>query len=91
MVIDELLGPFAASGDMRLLVDDGSTVDRDNRFRMLRDAMKAAGVDLAGCDWTVLHWLAGQDVQAAAAVARWVERARMAGLASGTGSASCAP
>jgi hypothetical protein len=87
MVIDELLGPFAASGDMRLLKkpDGGSTVARDDRFRMLEDAMKNAGVDLARWDWTVLRWLADQDVQAAAAVARWVGCARLAGLAAGTG------
>ena len=84
---DELLGPFATSGGSLLAAssDHGSFTGHDDRFWMLRDTMKAAGVDLAGWDWIVLSWLADQDVQAIAAVARWVGLARLAGLAARTG------
>jgi hypothetical protein len=92
MAVDELVGPFAVSGASLLAMSPGldSFAQCDDRFRMLGDTMKAAGVDLDGCDWMVLRWLADQDVQAVAAVARWVERARLAGLAAGMGGASCA-
>ena len=91
MVADELLGPFAISGALLLAArpDHDSLADCDDRFRMLRDVMKAAGVDLDGCDWVVLRWLADQDAQAVAAVARWVGRARLAGLAARDGSTPC--
>jgi hypothetical protein len=85
MAVDELLGPFAVSGDnMPARRPDGSSTGCDDRFRMLKDAMKAAGVNLAGWEWIVLRRLADQDVQTAAAVVGWVGRARMAGLAAGT-------
>jgi hypothetical protein len=91
MVVDELLGPFPTDGASLLTVSpgDGSFTDSGDRFRMLRDTMCAAGVDLSGWDWIVLRWLSDQDVQAVAAVARWVGRARLAGLAAGAGCVSC--
>lgn len=89
MVTDELLGPFVASGDMLLAMraGDSSLTGRDERFRMLSDTMKAAGVDLDAWDWIALRRLADQDGQAAAAIARWISRARLAGLATGIAAA----
>lgn len=84
MAVDELFGPFAVIGDnMPARRPDSSSTGRDDRFRMLKDAMKAAGVDLAGWEWIQLRWLADQDLRTVAAVAGWVGRARLAGLAAG--------
>lgn len=88
-MIDELLGPFAVSGDALPVQGsgDGSLTSRDSRFRMLSDTVKAAGVDMDCSDWIALRWLADQDAQAAYAVAGWIRRARLAGVAAGVGTA----
>jgi hypothetical protein len=71
------LGPFETSGDALLAgrPDNGSYTGREALFDRLKDTLRAAGVDLGGWDWTVLRWLADQDVQTVAAVAGWVSRA----------------
>jgi GGDEF-like domain len=70
------LGPFEISGDALLAVrpGDGSFVSRESRSDLLTQRLRAAGVDLGGRDQVVLGWLAGQDVQAVAAVAGSVAR-----------------
>lgn len=72
----EPLGPFESSGDALLAVRsrDGSFISRESRFDLLKQALRAAGVELGGWDQVVLGWLAGQDVQTVAAVAGWVAR-----------------
>ena len=76
------LGPFETSGDALLAVrpEDGSFTGREALFDLLENALQSAGVSLGGWDWTVLRWLAGLDVQTAAAIAGWVSRARLASL-----------
>jgi hypothetical protein len=89
-MIDELLGPFAVSGDALLAQgsEDGSLTSRDSRFLMLSDTVKAAGVDMDCSDWIALRWLADQHTQAVSTIAGWIRRARLAGVAAGAGTAS---
>ena len=70
------LGPFETSSDalMALRPEDGSFTGREALFDLLKTTMHATGVSLRGWDWTVLRWLADQDVQTVAAVAGWVGR-----------------
>lgn len=70
------LGPFETSGDALLAVrpEDGSFTGREALFDLLKKTLHATDVTLAGWDWTVLRWLADQDVQTVAAIAGWVGR-----------------
>jgi hypothetical protein len=84
----QALGPFETSSDAMLAVrpEDGSFAGREALFDLLKDTLQAAGVSLAGWDWTVLRWLAGLDVQTVAPIAGWVGRAsgQLAGEAGDT-------
>jgi hypothetical protein len=73
-----VLGPFETSGDAMLAVRpaDGSFNGREELFGLLKATLHTAGVRLGGWDWTVLRWLAAEDVQTVAAIAGWVGRAR---------------
>jgi hypothetical protein len=70
------LGPFATSGDALLALrpEDGSYTGREALFDLLKRTLHETDVTLAGWDWCVLRWLAGQDVQTVAAIAGWVGR-----------------
>ena len=70
------LGPFETSGDALLAMrpEDDSFTGREALFDLLKKTLHDTDVTLLGWDWTVLRWLADQDVQTVAAIAGWVGR-----------------
>jgi hypothetical protein len=70
------LGPFETSSDAMLALrpGDGSFTGPEALFDLLKSTLHGTGVRLGGWDWCVVRWLAGQDVQTAAAIAGWITR-----------------
>ena len=81
------VGPFQNSGDAAHATRrrDGSLPGHDGLHGLLRVALTGCGVEMGDWDALVARSLGEQDAATVAAVAGWVVRANLAGLADSAG------
>ena len=82
-MVRSTVGPFQNMGDAASATrhGDGSLPGHDGLYRLLRAALTGCGVQIGDWDALVARSLGEQDAATVAAVAGWVVRANLAGLA----------
>ena len=86
-MVRSTVGPFQNSGEAAYATRhrDGSLPGHDGLHRLLRVALTGCGVQMGDWDALVARSLGEQDAATVAAVAGWVVRANLAGLADSAG------
>ena len=86
-MVRSTVGPFQNSGEAAYATrhGDGSLPGHDGLQRLLRAALTGCGVQIGDWDALVARSLGEQDAATVAAVAGWVVRANLAGLADSEG------
>jgi hypothetical protein len=86
-MVRSTVGPFQNSGEAAYATrhGDGSLPGHDGLHRLLREALTGCGVQIGDWDALVARSLGEQDAATVAAVAGWVVRANLAGLADSAG------
>jgi hypothetical protein len=86
-MVRSTVGPFQNSGEAAYATrhGDGSLPGHDGLHHLLRAALTGCGVQIGDWDALVARSLGEQDAATVAAVAGWVVRANLAGLADSAG------